>query len=91
MNTVKATSIFKALSDRTRIDVLKIIHRKGEISCQDLSKSFDLSQPALSHHFSKLIKAEVILARKVGAAHFYKLNAPLFRQLGINMNAVFKN
>ncbi len=91
MNNLKLATLFKALSDETRVDVLRIIHRKGEISCHDLSKSFGLSQPALSHHFNKLIKAEIIVARKEGAAHYYKLNAPLFKQLGINTNMIFKN
>ncbi len=91
MNSVKLSAVFKALSDTTRVNVLKIIHRKREISCRDLSRTFDLSQPALSHHFSKLIKAEIIVSRKKGASNFYKLNIPLFKQLGINTNMIFKN
>lgn len=86
MKTDKLLKIFKALSDDTRIDVLKIINQHPEISCQELQKNFKLSQPTLSHHFNKLIEADVLLFRKEGTSHFYRLNTELLNQLGINSN-----
>lgn len=78
-------TIFKALSDDTRIDIVKMLASKDEFSCQDVSKKFDLSQPALSHHFSKLLGAEIILDRKEGTQHFYRVNWPLLRSVGIDL------
>ncbi len=77
---------FKALADPTRIEMLRRISEVGEASCQDLQKKFDLSQPTLSHHFKKLIDADIILQRKEKTANFYAVNNVFLKKIGIDIN-----
>lgn len=82
--------IFKALSDTTRIDILRHLLARKEISCQDLSKKFPLSQPTLSHHFSKLMDANIIVKRKNGASHFYRVNHKFLKEKGFDIKKITK-
>lgn len=80
--------IFKSLSDPTRYGMIKLLLAKKEFSCQELSKKFSLSQPALSHHFSKLIEAKIINTRKDGTEKFYSINRLYLKNLGIDIKKV---
>lgn len=82
--------IFKALSDNTRIDILKFLLTKKEISCQELSKRFPLSQPTLSHHFNKLIDANIIIKRKNGVSHYYSVNQKFLKEKGFDIKKITK-
>src|SRR6185437_16916476 len=66
--------IFKALSDDTRIEIIRHVAKEKEIACQELMKRFPLSQPTMSHHFNKLVEAGVLANRKDGVLWFYTLN-----------------
>ena len=58
--------IAKALSDKTRIRILKEIAAKGSISCGDAEKVVDLSQPTVSHHIKILTDAGLLNTTKNG-------------------------
>ncbi|MFZ2322399.1 MAG: metalloregulator ArsR/SmtB family transcription factor [Ignavibacteriaceae bacterium] len=58
--------IAKALSDKTRIKILKEIAAKGSISCGDAEKFVDLSQPTVSHHLKILTDAGLLNTIKDG-------------------------
>ncbi len=78
--------IFKSLADATRLEVIKVMASYNEVTCQELQKHFKLSQPTLSHHFNKLIEANILLYRKEGKMNYYKLNKKLLSDYGININ-----
>ena len=81
--------LFKALSDKTRIDIIKYILGNGkELSCQELLDKFPLSQPTLSHHFNKLIDANVLNERKEGVNHIYSINYQYLKELGIDIQKI---
>lgn len=82
--------IFKALSDSTRINIVKKLLTKKELSCQELMSHFPLSQPTLSHHFNKLIDAEILTVRKDGANHYYAVNQDYLDKLGIDIQKIVK-
>lgn len=81
-------AIFKALSDPTRLKIARYLAGRKEASCQDLSKNFELSQPTLSHHFGKLENAGVILARKEGVGHYYRINHGLLKKAGVDLKSI---
>ena len=89
MNTSESATIFKSLADETRISILRKLAaddcevRGSEIinSCAEFHK---LSQPAMSHHFQKLVVAGVVTERKVGVEKYYQLNKQLLSDIGIN-------
>ncbi len=82
--------IFKSLSDPTRYSIVKFSLTKKELSCQELSKKFSLSQPALSHHFSKLIEAKIINVRKKGIAKYYSINKAYLKKIGIDITKIIQ-
>lgn len=87
-NTLK---VFKALSDQTRIKIVKKLMDNDEVSCQELMKHFPLSQPTLSHHFSKLIDSGILHARKDGVSHYYSVNRTYLASLGIDIDKIAKS
>lgn len=79
-------AIGKALSDVTRVNVLLFVRESGELSCQELSKKFNLSQPTLSHHIRKLINANLLSMRKVGVNNLYTVNESFLKVNGIRLD-----
>lgn len=80
-----AVKVFASLADTTRLEIVKNLARKKEVSCQNLMKSFSLSQPTLSHHFKKLSDAGILRVRKDGKSHFYSIDKALLKKLGIDI------
>ena len=84
--------LFKALSDETRVDIIKyLLSNRKELSCQELLDKFPLSQPTLSHHFNKLIDANVLKVRKEGASHFYSIDNDYLKNFGIDIHKIVKS
>ena len=78
--------IYKALSDKTRLEMVQHVAGKKELSCKEISALFPkLSQPTLSHHFSKLVDAEILTVKKDGINNFYSLNAAYLRKMGVKL------
>lgn len=77
--------IFRALGNKTRLDVVKLILIEKEISCQKLLEKFPLSQSTMSHHFSLLLGSGILTARKGGVRNYYSVNIKKLKLLGINL------
>lgn len=58
--------IAKALSDKTRVRILREIAKLGSLGCGDAEKISGLSQPTVSHHIRILTEAGLIIAEKNG-------------------------
>lgn len=86
MNDDAQINIFKALADPTRLKLVKELATYSSKSCGDLSAKKHLSQPAMSHHFAKLVSAGVVNEHKDGTKKFYKLNHELLQQSGIDVS-----
>jgi ArsR family transcriptional regulator len=67
-------SLFKALSDETRLRILKLLEG-GELCVCDITDSLRISQPNVSFHLSLLKEAGLIRDRKDGRWMYYSLNA----------------
>jgi ArsR family transcriptional regulator, arsenate/arsenite/antimonite-responsive transcriptional repressor len=65
--------VFKALSDPTRREILRMLAR-GERTAGELAEPFDMTKPSMSHHFSVLKEADLIRSRREGQQIFYALN-----------------
>jgi len=66
-------AVFKALSDPTRREILRLLSR-GEKTAGDLADRFDMSKPSMSHHFAVLKEADLISSRRNGQQIWYSLN-----------------
>jgi len=73
-------ALFKALADPTRREILRIL-RDGERSAGALAARFEVSAPSMSHHFSVLMGAQLISARRDGQQIFYTLNTTVFQDV----------
>jgi len=75
MDLKKVERISKALSDPSRILILKEISKKKTcLYCTEISDIVDLAQPSISHHVKQLIDADLIISSKEGRAVKYALN-----------------
>lgn len=81
-----SVNVFKALADQTRLDIVRSLVKKPHdtASCAQVSQCSSLSQPAMSHHFKKLVDADVIIEHKLGTEKNYELNHELFLSLGLD-------
>lgn len=86
MSSNQTVAVLKALADPTRVDLVRRLAACPKVrkSCGELSAHERLSQPALSHHFGKLVAAGVVIENKNGTQKDYKLNTQLLNQLGID-------
>ena len=76
----KLLYIFKALSDETRLRILKLIE-KGELCVCDLVAALGISQPRASFHLGVLKEAGLIKDRKSGKWTRYSIDdADLFKR-----------
>jgi len=76
------SDVLKALADPTRLEIVGILRDATEPVCVcDLTSTFDLSQPTLSHHMARLRKAGLIESEKRGIWAFYRLRTDLSPQV----------
>ncbi|MGD0768762.1 MAG: metalloregulator ArsR/SmtB family transcription factor [Tepidisphaeraceae bacterium] len=67
-------SLFRLLSDKTRLNVLLSLAR-GERNVSSLCEELGLPQPTVSHHLGLLRGNNVITNRRKGKQVFYSLHA----------------
>jgi ArsR family transcriptional regulator, arsenate/arsenite/antimonite-responsive transcriptional repressor len=74
-------NVFKALSDETRLRILKLLER-GELCVCDVVAALDMVQPRVSFHLRVLKKAALLKGRKQGKWMHYKIDdSDLFKRL----------
>jgi len=75
------SKIFKALSDETRLRIIKLLEQ-GELCVCDIVAALDMVQPKVSFHLSTLKEAGLLKDRKQGKWIHYSLNdGDLFRRM----------
>ena len=80
----QAVKVFKALGDPNRYGILRLLVEKGELSCADFDDKFELSKPAMSHHYRILENAGLIDVRKEGLHFYMKANLKLLERFVSN-------
>ena len=73
------TTVFLAIADPTRRAILERLTH-GEASGTELARPFSISVPAISKHLRVLEHAELILHRKDGRTHRFRLAARPLRE-----------
>jgi ArsR family transcriptional regulator len=73
--------IFKALSDETRLRIIKLLEQ-GELCVCDITAALDMVQPKVSFHLSTLKEAGLLKDRRQGKWSHYSLNEKdMFRRM----------
>ncbi|OPY76138.1 MAG: Transcriptional repressor SdpR [Syntrophorhabdus sp. PtaU1.Bin153] len=74
-------NVFKALSDETRLRILKLLEH-GELCVCDIVAAFNIVQPKVSFHLRVLKTAGLLKDRKEGKWMHYKIDdSDLFKRL----------
>lgn len=75
--------MFKALGDPVRLRLLSLVasHAGGEACVCDISDSFDLSQPTISHHLKVLREAGLLDCERRGTWVYYWVIPAALQQL----------
>ena len=66
-------AIFKALADPTRVSIVNQLACGEECCVCDLTETFDLSQPTVSHHLRVLRDVGLVEAERRGTWAYYRL------------------
>src|SRR5436190_1508033 len=64
---------FKALADPTRVAIVNSLSAAGEVCVCNLTATFELSQPTISHHLKILREAGLVESTRRGTWSFYRL------------------
>ncbi|MEM1184057.1 MAG: metalloregulator ArsR/SmtB family transcription factor [Planctomycetota bacterium] len=73
LDTVPLSAVLAALSDPTRLEIVKRLDESGSVGCVCADIGVDASKSALSHHFKVLRQAGVIHQEPQGTARITTL------------------
>jgi ArsR family transcriptional regulator, arsenate/arsenite/antimonite-responsive transcriptional repressor len=64
---------FKALADPTRVAIINSLSAADEVCVCNLTETFELSQPTISHHLKILREAGLVDSTRRGTWSYYRL------------------
>ncbi|TLG77155.1 autorepressor SdpR family transcription factor [Culicoidibacter larvae] len=73
-------SVFKALSDPTRREILQLL-KKNDMTAGEIASFFNMSKPSISHHLTILKQADLIIDNKKGQHIWYSINLSVFSEV----------
>ncbi len=76
----KENSLFKALADATRREILKML-RDRDLTPGKMIEKFDITKPSLSHHLEILKNADLVITQRKGKNIIYSLNVSVFEEI----------
>ncbi|EJT6473765.1 TPA: autorepressor SdpR family transcription factor [Clostridium perfringens] len=82
------SKVFKALSDETRREILKLLSKK-DMSAGEISDHFNMSKPSISKHLEILRKAELISSERKGQFIIYSINTSVIQEVLGNFLSLF--
>jgi ArsR family transcriptional regulator len=71
---LKLTIVFKAVANKTRITVLHLLYKNGEMNVNDICRKVKCEQSLVSHHLSGMRNLGILKIRRDGKNIFYSLN-----------------
>ena len=80
---------FKALSDKTRREILKLLNNK-DMSAGEIAQHFDMSKPSISKHLDILREAELVSSEKKWQFVIYSVNTSVIQEVLGNFLEIFK-
>lgn len=75
------SSIFAALSDPYRFEIIETLMREGETPAGSISARFDISGPAVSRHLSVLHDAGLVNRKVAGKQRLYSVCPGAIRKI----------
>ena len=88
MKPTQPVDIFKALADETRLAIVRKVAASNEPTpgCELPGACLQqLSQPAMSHHITRLVEAGILSEEKSGTKKAYTLRRDILAEAGIDV------
>lgn len=70
----RQSTLLAALADPSRLEMVHLLCRAGELCVCDFTTAFDLAQPTVSHHLRVLREAGIVTSRKAGLWVYYAVD-----------------
>ncbi len=70
---VALAAYFNAASNETRLRILYVLHRAGELCVCDLADIFEVTQPSVSRHLKILREKALVKARRDAQTIYYSV------------------
>lgn len=80
--------VFKALSDETRREILKLLNTK-DMNAGEIANHFSMSKPSISKHLDILREAKLITSEKKGQFVIYSINTSVLQEALSNFLNLF--
>jgi ArsR family transcriptional regulator len=74
------TTLFKTLSDESRLRIYCLLHASGELCVCDIESTLSFTQTKVSRHLAYLRRAGLIKGRKHGTWMYYSVTEPIIAQ-----------
>jgi ArsR family transcriptional regulator len=82
LDAERIAAVAKALAEPIRVQILDVLRRHGEPLCQcELQPLFDVKQPLLSHHVSKLVAAGLVAVERRHRWAYYSISPTALEEL----------
>jgi ArsR family transcriptional regulator len=82
VEALRMAEVAKALGDPIRLQLVDVLRRHaGEVCVCELVPLFDVSQPTLSHHLSKLRDAGIVDSERRGLWAYYYVRPDALKEL----------
>jgi ArsR family transcriptional regulator, arsenate/arsenite/antimonite-responsive transcriptional repressor len=83
----RMADVAKALGDPVRLQLVDVLRKHaGKVCVCELVPLFDISQPTLSHHLSKLRAAGIVDSERRGLWAYYYVKADALKELSAWLN-----
>lgn len=73
-------SVFKALNDPTRRQILELLQER-DMTAGEIAEQFQMSWPSISHHLDLLRQAKLVTSEKQGQYIYYSLNTTVVDEI----------
>lgn len=73
-------NVFKALSDKTRREILERLKEK-DMTAGEIAECFNITKASISHHLSILKQADLVTDERNGQFIYYSLNTSVFEDV----------
>lgn len=70
---LEPTLFFKCLGDETRLSLVLLLHREGELCVCEMTHALGVSQPKVSRHLASLRRCALLRDRREGQWIHYRL------------------
>jgi len=83
-------SVFKAMADQTRLNIVDLLSCGEMCACQ-LLDNFKITQPTLSYHMRILCDSGIINGRRNGAWMYYSINGAVIETISEFLSEINSN